>query len=715
MLRMAVGHAQCLDADCAARGAVTACHQGLGGRAPLGLLLYTGPAFDHGLILGIIAEAFPGVPLIGATTAGEMSSAGTSDDSVLLVAFGGEDVACATGCIRDFAAPETDGAEAALAALKTALTKLSGAPALCLMLADGTRGGVEPLIQALDTALGPDCPVAGGLAARHAADAGAVRVFHGRETFAGSAVFLVLSGQVPVAARLSRGWKPVGGRARVTGAANGVVRRIGEGSALDFYRYYLGPHAEPAAELPLAVACEKHKDFILRTPGFFSEDDGSIQFPAGIPEGAMVQLAEANRSEMFADLRDMTRGLAEEATEAFRPAGALLFSCATRKEILGTKAFEEAARLTAALPEGTPVAGFYCQGEIGAAGPGLPLHLHNGSLHALVLGGEAPALPLAGTLVEPPCPAGETETLLRQLRSLTRALSRSTDARTRLEAQKERSQALMRTINREINEAKLEIQRKNELLRQALALADEVQRNLLPQAAPGLPGFDIAGTSLYSDATGGDYFDFLEATHARQNRFGVIIGDVTGHGVAAALLMTTARAFLRMRSFQPGSLASVVDDVNRLLCADVGDSGRFMTLFYLAIDTEKKRLHWVRAGHDPIILYDAATGVVTDIPDQGGPPLGIVTGARYAENSTAGFAPGQVALLATDGLWESRNAAGEMYGKDRVRESLRRNADKPAAAIVTAVLGELQRFLGPDQPDDDVTLVAIKVLGDSPA
>lgn len=715
MLRMSVGHAQCLDADCAARGAVDSCRRGLGGREPLGLLVCAGVAFDHATILGIVAGAFPGVPLVGATTAGEMSSAGTSDDSVLLVAFGGEDVACATGCVLDFAAPGTNGAAAALAALKTARAVLTQAPALCLVLADGSRGGVEPLIQALDTALGPDCPVAGGLAGRHVADGGAVRVFCGQEILAGAAVFLLLSGPIPVAARLSRGWKPVGGRARITDATDGVVRRIGEGMALDFYRYYLGPHAEPAAELPLAVACEQRKDFILRAPGFFSEDDGSIQFPAGIPEGAMVQLAEANRSEMLADLRDMTRTLGKKATEAFRPAGALLFSCATRKEILGTKVFEEAARLTAALPEGTPVAGFYCQGEIGSAGTGLPLHLHNGSLLALVLGGEAPAKPLADELAEPPCPAGETETLARRVRSLTRALSRSIDARTRLEAQKERSQALMRTINREINEAKLEIQRKNELLRQALALADEVQRNLLPQTPPGLPGFDIAGTSLYSDATGGDYFDFIEATHEHKNRFGVIIGDVTGHGVAAALLMTTARAFLRMRSFQPGSLATVVDDVNRLLCADVGDTGRFMTLFYLAIDTEKKRLHWVRAGHDPIILYDAATGVVTDIPDHGGPPLGIVAGARYNENSAAGFAPGQVALLATDGLWESRNAAGEMYGKDRVRESLRRHAGKPAEAIVTAVLGELQEFLGPDQPDDDVTLVAIKVLGDDQA
>jgi len=514
----------------------------------------------------------------------------------------------------------------------------------------------------------------------------------------------------PLAFRLSRGWRPVGGLARVTGVSGNVVSRIGERSALGFYRHYLGPHAEPAVELPLAVACEKHNDFILRAPAFFSEGDGGIQFPAGIPEGAMVQIAEADRAEMFADIRNMAKGLARDSGGHFTPAGALLFSCSIRKDILGTKAADEIAQMTAALPPGTPMAGFYCHGEISPSAPGRPLHLQNGSLVALVLGGEAPDMrkaPVDSTL---PCPASESETLRRQIRSLTKALDRANAYRERLEAQKDRSQALMRTINREINEARLEIQRKNELLRQALALAEEVQRNLLPQAAPGLPGFDIAGMSLYSDETGGDYFDFIHTTDEREGRFGVIIGDVTGHGIAAALLMTTARAFLRMRSFQPGSLAAVIDDVNRLLCADLADSGRFMTLFYLAIDVEKKRLHWVRAGHDPIILYDAETGLANDIPDKGGPPLGIVTEARYAENSADGFKPGQVALLATDGLWEARNAAGEMFGKDRVRELLGRHSAKTAAELVDAVLAGLREFLGDLQPEDDVTLVAIKVL-----
>lgn len=711
MLRMAVGHAKCLDAGCAIRGAVASCRQGLGGLEPAGLLLFAGVGYDHESMLAAVAEAFPGVPLVGATSAGELTSVGgVTDDAVLLIALGGEGIRCAAGVARDYDGPGDDVRAGAAAAASEARARLADDPALCLVFPGRGRGGVQDYCQELSAALGPGCLVFGGVSGRQLADPQPVRQFFGQESLRHAAPFLLVSGNLPLAMRLSRGWRPVGSRARVTGVSGTVVSRIGDRSALDFYRHYLGPHAEPAVELPLAVACEKHNDFILRSPAFFSEGDGSIQFPAGVPEGAMVQLAEATRGEMLADIGAMAKGLAAEVAAGLSPAGVLLFSCSTRKDILGTKAVEEVERLTAALPAGTPVAGFYCLGEIGPSAPGLPLHLQNGSLIAVLLGGEL--VPSARSLAPPelPCPAGETEALHREVRSLTRALARATQSRERLEAQKDRSQALMRVINDEINTAKLEIQRKNELLRQALALAEEVQRNLLPQAAPGLPGFDIAGTSLYSDETGGDYYDFIHAPNDQPGRFGVIIGDVTGHGIAAALLMTTARAFLRMRSFQPGSLASVIDDVNRLLCADLADSGRFMTLFYLAIDVEKKRLHWVRAGHDPIILYDAATGLANDIPDKGGPPLGIVTEARYAENSAAGFIPGQVALLATDGLWEARNARGEMFGKDRVRELLGRHSEMSAADLVAAVLEGLREFLGDDQPEDDVTLVAIKVL-----
>jgi hypothetical protein len=282
MLRMAVGHAKCLDADCAARGAVASCREQLGGRAPAGLLLFAGVGYDHKAILAAVEEAFPGVPLAGATSAGEMSAAGgVSDDSVLLVAFAGEGVACATGLVRDFAAPGSDVRAAAVAALTQARENLPGDVKLCLAFPDGGRGGVQDLGQALAAAVGPDGLVLGGVAGRQLSDRRPVRQFFNREILLRAAPFLLLSGDIPMRFRLARGWRPVGGLARVTGVSGAVVSRIGEGSALDFYRHYLGPHAEPAVELPLAVACEKHKDFILRAPAFFSEGDGSIQFPAG--------------------------------------------------------------------------------------------------------------------------------------------------------------------------------------------------------------------------------------------------------------------------------------------------------------------------------------------------------------------------------------------------------------------------------------------------
>lgn len=708
MLRMAVGHAQCLDEGCASRGAVAACRHGLGGREPTGLLLFTGASYDHAMILGNIAAAFPGVPLVGATTVGELSMAGASDDSVLLVAFGGAGIACSAGVVRDVAA-NRDMSGPAIDAVHEALRQLAAPPSLCLVFPDGSKRGVERLSQALADALPADCPVFGALAGRYRTDNEPVRQFFGEQALSKAAPFLLLGGDVPVLSRLSRGWRPVGGRSRVTASKSGVVRRIGERTALEFYRHYLGPHAEPALELPLAVRCDARDDFIIRAPGFYSEDDGSIEFPAGIPEGAVVQLAEANRGEMLAD----TRGMAEElaaaaAAKQFTPAGVLLFSCATRKEVLGTKLFDEVKRVTAALPPGTPVAGFYGHGEIGAAEPGLPLHLHNGSLVALVLGGERLADALPSRFVDSPCPAGEIEALRREIRSLSRALHRAGDARARLEAQKERSQALMRAINGEINEARLEIQRKNELLRHGLALAEEVQRNLLPRSFPELPGWDIAGTTQYSDATGGDYFDCIGVVDGQIGRCGLVVGDVTGHGVAAALLMTTVRALLRMRTTQPGSLADVFADVNRLLCADVTDTGRFMTLLYLTVDVRGRQLTWVRAGQDPIMRYDPKTGTVTDIADHGGPPLGIIPETEYVTNYDPGLRPGQVALLATDGLWEARSPDGEMYGKKRVRAALRALADKPATAIVDGLLAELHEFLGGGKAEDDVTLVVIK-------
>jgi len=244
-------------------------------------------------------------------------------------------------------------------------------------------------------------------------------------------------------------------------------------------------------------------------------------------------------------------------------------------------------------------------------------------------------------------------------------------------------------------------------IRKALEVAQEVQQNLLPLEIPVLPGFDISATAIYCDETGGDYFDFFPCGKDCEY-LGVAIGDVSGHGVPAALLMTTARALLRMRSSQPGSIAQVVNSVNRLLTADTYEGGRFMTLFYLNIDQANRSLRWVRAGHEPGIFYEPATDTFEELLGPG-IALGVDEEWQYEENERNGLASGQIILVGTDGIWETRKADGEMFGKQRLYGIIRQNTNKTAKGIEKAVLEALGEFRGESDQEDDITMVVIKV------
>ena len=270
-------------------------------------------------------------------------------------------------------------------------------------------------------------------------------------------------------------------------------------------------------------------------------------------------------------------------------------------------------------------------------------------------------------------------------------------------------------MNAELLEANLTIKEKNRLLREALALAEEVQLRLLPRDNPTVPGFDIVGMSIYCDETGGDYYDYLAVPGADPGSVAVVVGDVTGHGIASALLMTTARALLRMRVSMGGDPAGQVADLNHLLTQDTAETGRFVTLFYLFLEPSPEgmgsgRMRWVRAGHDPALLYDPACGTFLELSEGGGVPLGIIGDVVYKEFVFEGMAGGQVVALGTDGIWEARNREGLMFGKRRLRRIIKENCDLPATKIVDLVLEELEAFRRGVPAEDDVTLVVIKVL-----
>ena len=248
-------------------------------------------------------------------------------------------------------------------------------------------------------------------------------------------------------------------------------------------------------------------------------------------------------------------------------------------------------------------------------------------------------------------------------------------------------------------------------MRQSLDLAMEVQQNLLPKGNLKIDGFDIAGRSIYCDETGGDYYDFFTIDETKNKKIGVAIGDVSGHGIPSALLMTTVRSSLRQRLSLPGSIAQIIIDVNRHLVRDVEDSGQFMTLFYLTIDRVNQNLKWVRAGHEPGIFYDPATDTFEDLKGSG---ISLVLSEdwQYEMNEKVGLAKGQIVVLSTDGVWEAHNLDGEIFGKERLYEIIRHNATKKAEEIIEAVIAAVGQFQNDSGSEDDITLVAIKIEGD---
>jgi serine phosphatase RsbU (regulator of sigma subunit) len=157
------------------------------------------------------------------------------------------------------------------------------------------------------------------------------------------------------------------------------------------------------------------------------------------------------------------------------------------------------------------------------------------------------------------------------------------------------------------------LDREHQRVRHSLSLAMEVQQNLLPKTNPQIDGLDIAGNSIYCDETGGDYYDFLEVGTPGEGKIGVVVGDVSDHGIPSALLMATARALIRQRRSAFGRIDRVVSDVNRQLAQDVKDSGRFMTLFYAEIERPHKTIRWVNAGHEPAMIFDPVTDTFRDL------------------------------------------------------------------------------------------------------
>jgi hypothetical protein len=384
MFRMAVGHSDDIDADIAAHAIVDRCLETLDGAEPKAGLLFSAWETDHSTVLRCIQERLPGIELIGSTSAGEMSSEmGYQEDSVTLALFASDNVDITGGLATD---AWEDVPAAARLAVEQARAKTQKEPRLCITT-PSAGGDMRGLLDALRETLGPDVPVIGGGAAprsnRHPTRES--WQFFGDQTVRDSVPILLLSGPLTYSFGTDAGWRPIGPRGRVTDVAGGVVRQIDGKPALSFYERYLGEGFQPAFATPLAVFDEGSERFYLRAPVHHDPDTGAITVSGDIQPGAEVQLTTAATDEIF----DGTRSAMSQALAQFpggEPEAALIFSCAIRKYLLGTRTGTEYDITQEMLGVGVPVCGFYSFGEIAPLDEGGEARYHNETMVALLLG-----------------------------------------------------------------------------------------------------------------------------------------------------------------------------------------------------------------------------------------------------------------------------------------------------------------------------------------
>lgn len=235
-------------------------------------------------------------------------------------------------------------------------------------------------------------------------------------------------------------------------------------------------------------------------------------------------------------------------------------------------------------------------------------------------------------------------------------------------------------------------------------LAGKIQRSLLPGRALQIGGCTVDAWSQNCEGGGGDYYDFAKLG---ERRLGIAIGDVSGHGIQVAVLLTGVRGFLRARAGVVTDPAELLSQVNDYVKQDV-KLGMIMSLFYGILDLEAGTLTFASAGHDPPALLRRASGRFEE-PDRRGPALGMLSGARFTGDVITGIAAGDVLMQFTDGVWEQHDTKGRQLGRPRLLEAVREHGRLSATELIHALRGLHQGHRGTMPQEDDMTIVAATI------
>jgi sigma-B regulation protein RsbU (phosphoserine phosphatase) len=240
-------------------------------------------------------------------------------------------------------------------------------------------------------------------------------------------------------------------------------------------------------------------------------------------------------------------------------------------------------------------------------------------------------------------------------------------------------------------------------LHREIEIAREVQQRLFPQTLPSIPALEYAGHCRPASGVGGDYYDFLALANGR---LGLAIGDISGKGIPAALLMASLQASVRGQSLSSeNDIAGLMTNVNRLVF-DASPSSRYATFFYAQFDPATLRMVYTNGGHNPPMLLRGNDVIRLEL---GGPPVGLFRPAQY-EQAEIQLAPGDLLLLYTDGMSEAENPAEDEWGEDALIAAARSCADLPSMQMITHILAAADVFAAGAPQHDDMTLVVVRVL-----
>ncbi|EDX87632.1 conserved domain protein [Synechococcus sp. PCC 7335] len=382
MLKLVVGHSNDPDSRAAIADILEQLHVALAGDLPLAGLLFAAINFEHTRVLQEIAAAFPDIELIGGTTDGEISSVlGFEQDSLTLAVFCSDTITISAGMGRNVS---KDVNAATQNAVQQASSSHTEDIQFCISLPESLTSDSWMILESLKGSLGTQVPIFGGLTADQWRSQQTYQFFKS-EVCSDAVPILLFSGPILFSHGVASGWQPIGKAGKVTRAQNNVVYEIDNQPALTFYQRYLGS-LPPSSEYPLALLDADSDRYYMRAPsGIYDSTTGSITFFGDVPKESIVHITDTSHDDILRASRESTQqALASYPGKA--PAAALFFSCASRRQILGSRTKEEYTQAQQLLNKTLPSCGFYTNGEISPLQPKGDTYMHNETFITLLLG-----------------------------------------------------------------------------------------------------------------------------------------------------------------------------------------------------------------------------------------------------------------------------------------------------------------------------------------